>query len=50
MRAEVTSKGGTTEAALNRFAALKLDSTVAAAMLAATQRSHAMAEQFGNQT
>jgi pyrroline-5-carboxylate reductase len=49
MRAEVTSKGGTTEAALNRFAALALDSTVAAAMQAAAQRSHELAEQFGNQ-
>jgi pyrroline-5-carboxylate reductase len=49
MRAEVTSKGGTTEAALNRFAALELGSTVAAAMQAAAQRSHELAEQFGNQ-
>ncbi len=49
MRAEVTSKGGTTEAALHRFAALSLDSTVAAAMQAAAQRSHELAEQFGNQ-
>jgi pyrroline-5-carboxylate reductase len=50
MRAEVTSKGGTTEAALNRFSALSLDSTVAAAMQAAAQRSHELAEQFGNQS
>lgn len=49
MRAEVTSKGGTTEAALNRFAALSLDSTVAEAMRAAARRSGELAEQFGNQ-
>lgn len=47
MRAEVTSRGGTTEAALNRFGSLALDSTVAAAMQAAAQRSHELAEQFG---
>jgi pyrroline-5-carboxylate reductase len=46
MRAEVTSKGGTTEAALNEFAALKLADTVAAAMQAATKRSRELAEQF----
>ncbi len=49
MRAEVTSRGGTTEAALNCFGALALDSTVAAAMQAAAQRSHELAEQFGDQ-
>ena len=49
MRAEVTSKGGTTEAALNRFAALELGNTVAAAMQAAAQRGHELAEQFGKQ-
>jgi pyrroline-5-carboxylate reductase len=49
MRAEVASKGGTTEAALNRFAALSLDSTVAAAMESAAQRSRELADQFGNQ-
>ena len=49
MRAEVTSRGGTTEAALNCFAALSLDSTVAAAMQAAALRSHELAEQFGHQ-
>jgi pyrroline-5-carboxylate reductase len=49
MRAEVTSKGGTTEAALNRFGALALDRTVAEAMQAAARRSHELAEQFGRQ-
>jgi pyrroline-5-carboxylate reductase len=49
MRAEVTSKGGTTEAALNRFGALALDRTVAEAMLAAAARSQELADQFGNQ-
>jgi pyrroline-5-carboxylate reductase len=49
MRAEVTSKGGTTEAALNRFGALALDRTVAEAMQAAAARSHELAEQFGKQ-
>lgn len=49
MRAEVTSKGGTTEAALKCFDALGLGSTVAAAMQAAALRSHELAEQFGNQ-
>jgi pyrroline-5-carboxylate reductase len=47
MRAAVTSKGGTTEAALNRFGALGLDTTVAAAMQAAAARSQELAEQFG---
>jgi pyrroline-5-carboxylate reductase len=49
MRAEVTSKGGTTEAALNCFGALGLDRCVAAAMQAATARSRELAEQFGKQ-
>jgi pyrroline-5-carboxylate reductase len=49
MRAEVTSKGGTTEAALNRFGALALDRTVAEAMQAAAARSQELAEQFGQQ-
>jgi len=48
MSAEVASKGGTTEAALNRFAALELERVVAAAMQAAAQRSRELAEQFGN--
>jgi pyrroline-5-carboxylate reductase len=49
MRAAVTSKGGTTAAALARFDALGLGSTVAAAMQAAATRSHELAEQFGEQ-
>lgn len=47
MSAEVASKGGTTEAALNRFAALGLDRLVAAAMLAAAERGRELADQFG---
>lgn len=47
MRAEVTSKGGTTEAALNRFAEQGFDRLVAAAMAAAAQRSRELADQFG---
>jgi pyrroline-5-carboxylate reductase len=50
MRAEVTSKGGTTEAALNRFGALALDRIVADAMQAAATRSQELAEQFGKQS
>jgi pyrroline-5-carboxylate reductase len=49
MRAEVASKGGTTEAALNRFDALGFAGTVAAAMESAAVRSQELAEQFGNQ-
>ncbi|MEO8316284.1 MAG: pyrroline-5-carboxylate reductase [Pseudomonadota bacterium] len=49
MRAEVTSKGGTTEAALSRFGALGLDRIVAEALQAAAARSHELAEQFGKQ-
>lgn len=48
MRAEVTSKGGTTEAALNRFSELGLGETVAAAMQAAARRSQELADQFGS--
>ncbi len=47
MSAEVASKGGTTEAALNRFAALGLDGLVAEAMQAAATRSRELADQFG---
>jgi pyrroline-5-carboxylate reductase len=47
MSAEVASKGGTTEAALNRFAELGLADRVAAAMQAAAQRGREMADQFG---
>jgi pyrroline-5-carboxylate reductase len=49
MRAEVASKGGTTEAALNRFGELGLDQLVEAAMQAAARRSREMAQQFGDQ-
>jgi pyrroline-5-carboxylate reductase len=47
MRAEVTSKGGTTEAALAEFDARGFAVTVAAAQAAAARRSHELAEQFG---
>jgi pyrroline-5-carboxylate reductase len=47
MRAEVTSKGGTTEAALNTFAAQGFEQLVAAAMAAAERRSRELAAQFG---
>jgi pyrroline-5-carboxylate reductase len=47
MRAEVTSKGGTTEAALAEFDARGLGATVAAAQAAAARRSQELAEQFG---
>jgi pyrroline-5-carboxylate reductase len=49
MRAAVTSKGGTTEAALAQFSALDLGKIVTAAMQAAARRSHELAEQFGSQ-
>jgi pyrroline-5-carboxylate reductase len=48
LRNEVTSKGGTTAAALAAFAAGDLNGTVASAILAATQRSRELAAQFGN--
>ncbi|MDR2214281.1 MAG: pyrroline-5-carboxylate reductase [Nevskiaceae bacterium] len=48
MRAEVTSKGGTTEAALNTFATGNLAALVDAAMNAAALRSRELAEQFGS--
>jgi pyrroline-5-carboxylate reductase len=48
MSAEVASKGGTTEAALNRFTELDLARLVAAAMQAAAQRGREMADQFGS--
>jgi pyrroline-5-carboxylate reductase len=48
MRAEVTSKGGTTEAALNSFAEQGLDRLVSAAMAAAAHRSRELAAQFGD--
>lgn len=49
MRAEVTSRGGTTEAALGVFAAQQLGATVRAAMDAAADRSRELADLFGNQ-
>ncbi len=49
MRAAVTSRGGTTAAALARLDALGLGSMVAAAMQAAATRSHELAQQFGEQ-
>ncbi len=47
MRAEVTSKGGTTEAAVKSLEAADLRAIVARALQAATRRSHELAEQFG---
>ena len=46
LRAEVTSKGGTTEAALRAFEAAGLDRIVARAVQAAAARSRELAEQF----
>jgi pyrroline-5-carboxylate reductase len=48
MRAEVTSKGGTTEAALGIFAAADLNGIVARAVHAATQRGRDLAAKFGD--
>ena len=48
MRAEVTSRGGTTEAALNSFAEQGLDRLVSDAMAAAARRSRELAAQFGD--
>jgi pyrroline-5-carboxylate reductase len=47
LRAEVTSKGGTTEAALRSFDGANLRGIVAAALTAATDRSREMARAFG---
>jgi pyrroline-5-carboxylate reductase len=47
LRAEVTSKGGTTEAALRSFDAANLRGIVAAALEAATLRGREMAQAFG---
>ncbi|HUG71998.1 MAG TPA: pyrroline-5-carboxylate reductase [Steroidobacteraceae bacterium] len=47
MRAAVSSKGGTTAAALAQLDALALPTTVAAAMRAAATRSRELAEQYG---
>jgi pyrroline-5-carboxylate reductase len=48
MRAEVTSKGGTTEAAVRALEAAGFRDTLRAAVDAATQRGRELAEQFGN--
>jgi pyrroline-5-carboxylate reductase len=50
LRAEVTSKGGTTEAALRVFDAANLRGIVAAALQAATDRGREMAQAFGKST
>lgn len=47
LRAEVTSKGGTTEAALRVFDGANLRGIVAAALQAATDRGREMAQAFG---
>jgi pyrroline-5-carboxylate reductase len=47
MRAEVTSKGGTTEAAVKSLDAADLRGIVARALAAATRRSRELAAQFG---
>jgi pyrroline-5-carboxylate reductase len=47
LRAEVTSKGGTTEAALRVFEGANLRGIVAAALQAATDRGREMAQDFG---
>jgi len=50
LRAEVTSKGGTTEAALRVFDSSNLRGIVAAALQAATDRGREMAQAFGSKT
>jgi pyrroline-5-carboxylate reductase len=50
LRAQVTSKGGTTEAALGVFAAADLPGIVERAMQAAAQRSRELAVSFGDAT
>jgi pyrroline-5-carboxylate reductase len=50
LRTEVTSKGGTTEAALSVFATADLSGIVERAMQAATQRSRELAASFGDAT
>lgn len=47
LRAEVTSKGGTTEAAVRSFEAANLRGIVAAAVAAATDRGRELAQAFG---
>lgn len=48
LRAEVTSKGGTTEAAVRSFDGANLRAIVAAAVTAATDRGREMAQAFGD--
>jgi len=48
LRAEVTSKGGTTEAALRTMDAADLRGIISRALAAATRRSRELAEQFGS--
>jgi pyrroline-5-carboxylate reductase len=48
LRAEVTSKGGTTEAAVRAFDSANLRVIVAAALSAATDRGRELAQAFGN--
>jgi pyrroline-5-carboxylate reductase len=50
LRAEVTSKGGTTEAAVRAFDGANLRGIVAAALNAATDRGREMAQAFGDKT
>ena len=50
LRAEVTSKGGTTEAALRVFDSSNLRGIVAAALQAATDRGRELAQAFGSKT
>jgi pyrroline-5-carboxylate reductase len=50
LRAEVTSKGGTTAAAVQAFDAANLRGIVAAALAAATDRSRELAQAFGEKT
>jgi pyrroline-5-carboxylate reductase len=50
LRAEVTSKGGTTEAAVRSFDAANLRGIVAAAVTAAAERGREMAQAFGDKS
>ena len=50
LRAEVTSKGGTTDAAVRAFEGANLRGIVAAALAAASDRGREMAQAFGNAT